>query len=260
MKHLIVGAGNLGLALQQRVNNSRLVSASTGMPLPASKADLIEVARGADVVWLPLGAGSVGEVKKDYPGALELHFNLVRELQQMVTQRTRIVAFSTDYAANENRPFDRYLRVEKPRSLYAQTKVALEDWARSDRPENLSVVRVGSLYGSYKPQKCFPHRLQSNFSRPTTLSLPCNRVIPTPVDWLAQVLTENLEQLFDGYPIHHAAPQGSVSVAEWGQVVLGSDYTVNEGPEDFERPLYSNLGCSFQAQTPTWKELWDKHN
>lgn len=258
MRHYVIGRGNLGLDLVQVLGEAghdvRLLTASSGFDWKTQK----EKFQDADYVWIAAGFGSVESVKKNLAGALETHCVMPVEIAKALPDYTKLICFSSDYCADESAPWSPGSTTKYPRSLYAVTKISMELALRSLGRKNTFVVRVGSLYGEHFPSKTFPGRLLERYPNPTKLTLPMNRTTPTPTRWIADVLNRNLVKFMGDFRVFHCAPVGMVSVWQWGQIVLGNDYTVESHGFDQNRPLCSNLQCSFE-DPPDWTELWRLH-
>lgn len=263
-KHLILGAGNLGLDLREAVAKSGQEAALLGPGWRFPDDGIKEIIyQNPDVVWCTVGAGSVAQAKQDFRPFLELHVNLPLLLMQALPDTAQIVLFSTDYVAHPASLASPTMRNRFPRSLYAMSKSWMEDLAVMRCPEPLTrrvrVIRVGSLYGHHRPEKTFPGRLLASYPKPDTLHLPQNLVTPTPTAWLAEFIVRHLDTVFeDTSVVHHCAPLGNISVLNWGKRILGEEYKIFSKGFDPERPRESNLQCSF-AFPPQWQELWEKY-
>jgi hypothetical protein len=253
--HLIVGAGNLGLDLEKKFKGKNqdcfLVSRSGGFKYPFDeKQYAFFQSLKPSYVWVTVGAGSVEQAKENFRPFLDLHIALVVDLLKNLPKAS-ITAFSSDYALEGN-------------SLYALSKKWLEDVANfySDA-SRLRVVRVGSLYGVHKPQNCFPGKLFLALERGKSFKFPSNAVVPTPTEWVADVLTDKFEHKHVPVVLDLAPSiRPTCTVYDWGKLVLtGEDVEIEQGPEDLERPDVSCLGNDFQLWgcRPNWLELWNKY-
>ncbi|NBW99586.1 hypothetical protein EBR03_08450, partial [bacterium] len=263
MKHVILGAGNLGKDLEHELsangNGAILLSRSEGLNFK----DLITFDAvkdlNPDVVWVAVGGGSVDESRIDsetYENAKYLNQTLPITLNYDLPSTTRIIFFSTDYCADETSPSNPESYTSNPRSEYAKQKLEMENKILGTNIPNRAIIRVGSLYGFHKPWKTFPGKVLANKKRP--ISLPQNLVTPTPTRWLAFTLANSLDVLFseEGTRIHHCAPEGNVSVANLGRHILGqNEVTLREEKFDKERPEVSQLGCSF-VEVDHWYVLY----
>jgi len=251
MRHLIVGMGNLGtdLAAALKAVGDVVIEWSPRSSHP------IEVLKSSepDFVWITGGAGSVGEAKKDFRPFLQLHINLVNDFVKAFN--VPVICFSTDYAAGP----------DSGASLYALSKMWMEDLIKfyGKNRNDVFAIRVGSLYGAHYPERTFPYKLLKNYPAPTEVKLPANLVTPTPTAWLAEVLAENYPRLKNQYasqPILELAPFGSVSILDWGKIILGEKYSYSGvSLFDKERPMISELSSRFHYRAPNWKDLWDKY-
>lgn len=263
-RHVVIGKGKLGVSLcdelLRRNEQVSLLSRSTGFfwPNPAGVDPVIN--HEPDYVWCAVGAGSVSECEEDYESALSLHVSLPTELLRKCHKDTKIILFSTDYVANEGHPSDPNKSSQSPRSMYAISKLTMEHHFLGIGRENSACIRIGNLYSwEYFPELSFPGKLINNHPKPCYVSLPTNRVTPTPCHWLAGYLVENLKKIFSFKTrIHHVAPSGFTYVHDWGKEILGSKWDVKGGDVDQSRPVVSELGCSL-GETPHWKELWETY-
>lgn len=260
MKHLVVGAGNLGLDIYQRLErNSEKVercSLSTGWNLLAigEEEAFLQYARRFDVVWYCLGYGSVNEAKENSYDAHRVHVELPKKLIEVCPY---VFLFSSDYVADEKSPQSIASHSRPLKSHYAHLKWLME--CAVCQSENATAIRVGSLYGSHKPMSTFPGRLLNNVHKKNIVKLPINLVTPTSTSWLAEILMQNFDRLFKGDErIHHAAPHGFVTVREWGSMILEKPMTNEDTFFDYERPLLSCLGTSFADHQTHWLDRWNE--
>lgn len=256
MKHYVIGRGNLGLdlvlALTEGGQDVRLLTRSEGFnPKTHNFSD-------ADYVWVAAGFGSVEATNKDFLGALDAHAVMPIHIAKNLPPYTKLICFSSDYAADESAPWSPGSTTKQPRSLYAVTKISMELALRSLGRKNTFAIRVCSLYGEHFPQRTFPGRLLERYPNPCKLTLPINRTTPTPTKWIADVVNRNLAKFSGDFRVFHCAPVGMTSVVQWGQILLGKDYEVESSGFDQTRPLCSNLQCSFE-HAPDWTELWRLH-
>lgn len=259
--HVIIGKGNLGidlkLALTKAGHRAVIFTKSSGFEWPESEPAIRELKPSH--IWITAGFGSVGECSADFAGALATHVALPMDIARVFT--CPVGVFSTDYVADPEYLDQPGCYIEKPRSFYAHSKLMMErGLERMDRPY-ITVFRVGSLYGSYFPQKTFPGRLKINHPLPTQLNLPDNIVVPTPTSWVAERIVSNLHSIFiPEFKVHHVAPKGGCSTRDWGKLILGPDYQVYSSGLDPLRPARSSLGCTIDKTYADWKTLWEQHN
>ena len=246
MRHAILGNGNLGAALIKEClkNNMdfKVFSTTTGWKYPTASLQKIHDYL-PNHVWVTVGAGSVEQARTDYKSFVDLHIRLPLELAQTLNCSVALHLFSTDYCN------------VAPQSLYALSKKHMEEAVIMTQRPLTYIYRVGSLYGTAKPQKCFPHKILMKAGK--KIALPPNCVCPTPVDWLAQELMApilELEQFKELTPIT-IAPGGCVTVKEWGEMILGEE--VDMAAMDKLRPME----CTHKSDvTPSWLELWKVRN
>lgn len=274
MKHLILGAGNLGRDLlieiaATGIGNPELASSSRGTELGRFEEVEALVKRIApDVVWLTAGYGSVEEASNNPATAAYFHVQLPVKLRETLPETSKLVVFSSDYAASEEYPRDPKQKTVTPRSLYAKLKRRMEEDLEFHSFGPTAIVRVCSLYGTHKPEKCFPGKVirkEAVTPEGERLTFPQNVVTPTPTRWLARMLALHFEKLFDGdgVKISHCAPAGNVSVHDWAKFSLegiaGQErFTYFPKGFDEQRPKVSSLCCSF-AEVPHWYDLWKQY-
>lgn len=250
-KHLVLGwNGNLGASLSLALNQRGLEQLPK-MYMRYPNDPLVEVVkyRNPDIIWVALGAGSVGG---NFTTQLQCHLNLIVELVE-ACPNAKIIAFSTSFICDEEDPSNPR-KQGKPKSLYAFSKKLLEDYAVFTNNPNLRVIRVTNLYGHHKFENTFPGRLLPE--RNNLKVLPTNLVTPTPTDDLADKLVTHLDDIFNSeYPILNAAPKGSVTVADWGRLIIPN---VQDGQLDPLRPKTCEIGSFFEWEN--WKTLWLKNN
>lgn len=251
-KHIVLGAGNLGLDLEQQAraegHSVQVFSASNGWRYPDKlpRARLAE----ADVVWCTVGAGSVEAAAKDFREFADLHIRLPMELAQFLPRSTRLVCFSTEYLECD----------QARRSLYAQSKLAMEHLLLGSGRENLRIYRVGSLYGSHKISATFPGKLAAKIAKGETLiSLPKNACHPTPTAWLAALLMQHIERPPFAKVIR-AYSGGAATMLEWAELAFGPPAGFFQREPDPDRPLSLPAGTALgRVEVPSWRELWVMH-
>jgi hypothetical protein len=248
MKHVIIGNGNLGNALGvellKRGHTIKVFSTSNGWRYPASLDPIYDEL--PDHVWVTVGAGSVEQAKGNFGPFADLHLKLPTELAQKLNNGVVLHTFSTDYAANKN----------DIQSLYALSKDVMETALILINKPRTNIYRIGSLYGTHKPQKCFPYKLKKN-SLKNEITLPLNVIVPTPTDWLAKTLLNNLEKICDDTTtkFYTVAPKESTTVAEWGSLILEREILGNV--MDNSRPSYVSMECNLPIkETVSWLDLW----
>ena len=265
MKHAILGKGNLGSDISFFLNDPsnpkkkqkyEFFTRSNGFDWPAPLDRLMTYA--PDVVWVSLGHGSVAEAKEDFVGAINCHVQLPNFLMELMPSTTKLIFFSTDYVACEDDPSNPKAQTQDPLSKYALSKLWMENLVKFKNRPNTCVVRVGSLYGGYKPGRTLPGKLRKAFKKPQTIRLPLNYITPTPTMYVASCLIKNLEKIFDdsNATFHHLAPKGNCQVREWGELILGEGYEVLSKKIDRERPSVSELGNTIEPP-PHWLHLWE---
>lgn len=260
--HAIIGRGNLGqdlyLKLTQAGHQVTVLTRSEGFDWDnqEQRQKLIDLA--PECVWYCVGAGSVEFAETHFDETVKAHVLTPLSMIKALPNDTRFVLFSTDYVADEETPSRADLRTKKPRSLYALSKIWLEEAVEfAQKPNQLAIVRVGTLYGRHYPSKTFPGRVQEKFPQACEVMLPTNFVVPTLTSWIAEVLVKRYDALFIGpqKKVYHLAPSGGVSVLNWGKRILGADYKIHPRGLDTKRPEKSGLSCTF-FDPPNWEELW----
>lgn len=272
MRHCIIGEGNLGHDLYRELTGygpetESAVILSKGRGQDIRDPDFVRQLglQGHDLVWYCVGYGSVKEADEQPDVSRFFHLDFPMKLVHELPEQTKIILFSSDYVADETVPHrpDRFNRL--PPSRYASLKLQMErSVLLSERP-GTTVVRVGSLYGTYRPERTFPGKVLRNLvEAKDRVALPLNVVTPTPTRWLARVLLDNRKRILGELPrLEHCAPAGNVTTREWGKLVLSgfkekSDFD-NRDFFDEQRPIISGLGCSFLKNNWNWLELWNTY-
>lgn len=245
IKHLVLGNGNLAADLVRTLDGfegKHIAAQSAPRWRYPTHPFVAGTFSGAfDYVWCAVGGGSVEFARDNKLEASRSLHMLPVELIQQLPPKVKLVLFSTDYVANETDPSDPNKAVERPRSYYANLKLMTEEVGILSCRENLRIVRVGSLYGSKRPERNLAEKLRKH--KPATL--PANRICPTSTRWLSIKLVKTLDTLFEAKgTVQHCAPVGSMTVAEFGRLVLDPQIVL-EGPIDPQRPALSDLRCSF---------------
>lgn len=275
MRHAIFGGGNLGMDLRSEIarqtgTTPAMFSRFNGFDINDHKALMEVIERGHfSHIWYCVGAGSVDDAKRRPVETREIHVNSPAFLLGFAPSETRLTFFSSDYAADEDHPSDPMRRASSPRSTYAAMKLELERLVMESERPFTSVVRVGSLYGTAKPEQTFPGKIIERFGfSDAKVRLPQNLVTPTSTLWLAATLVQHLDALHlpAGPTLHHCAPRGNVSVMDWGIIVLNGlrdKFAFDRFHQrsiffDPERPAMSGLGCSLMraSRVPHWFDVW----
>lgn len=250
-KHIILGAGNLGLALRDALEmkgeSVAVISRSTGLDFQALAIDALSSVKDAETIWCAVGAGSVGEAEKDFSAFSDLHIRLPILLAQRKKKSQKLVCFSSDYAAGESG--------RRPKSLYALSKKTMETALEIIDTHNSFCFRVCSLYGTHKPHSTFPGRVAHNLSKGRAVTLPHNECVPTPVEWVAEEAIRRV-QWSAGLVYENLIPSGKTTVYQWGRHVFG-DRVSPTGGYDSSRPSF--LEVWDRDRHPTWTSLWDKY-
>lgn len=262
--HVVIGKGKLGVALTEtlmRKNQEvRMFSQSTGYfyPNPTGIKPILDAS--PDYVWCCVGAGSVEECRNNYERALLLHVALPAKLLRNCAPKTKVILFSTDYVADENESWNPKSYSVRFKSEYALSKFTMENQFYWENRKNSACIRIGNLYSvRYFPEKCFPMKAIINAQGKNVLYFPENEVTPTPVEWLAEYLVENLNELTAFGPVvHHVAPDHSVSILNWAKHFIPEKIQILSSGLDPYRPARCALGCSL-GKVPTWQDLWAYH-
>ena len=266
MKHLILGDGNLGKSLSRILDNSRIIGSNLFTYPKDGIPELGWEFQGAEYIWCAIGAGSVAQAKKDFIPFVDAHVRLPVDIVQSLSPDQKAIFFSTDYVASDDYPRSPELHGE-PKSLYAHSKKWMEDYLKMVNNKNVKCIRIGSLFGPHAPG--FPERLKSAWKTTETgamikgidvntkfITLPMNLVSPTDTNWLAYVLSVELDAIFETKGvIQHCSPSTNCTVAQWGRHILGDSVNVIDGPIDNERPAKSLLGISWPSMFLNHK--WD---
>lgn len=262
--NLIIGNGNLGVDLKKELlaagKEAVLLSTGDGFKWPDDLKKIREM--NPKVIWITAGAGSVDQCATmvGFESALSTHVYLPVSMA-LAFPEAKIVAFSSDYAADESDMHATGRSNPRPKSLYAASKVWMEQGFTFLSRPNTCVVRVCNLYGDTFPERCLPAKLKKRYPTPQEVPLPQNLICPTPTWWVAKMLIKNANKLFSeqGFLIHHLAPIGNCTVIQWARKILGAGYTFVPTGFDKQRPSFSHLGCSLAMPESTWEMLWEQH-
>lgn len=272
MKHLIIGAGNLGIDLKNEIIRQKgdrrsvdLVSLSTGFDVRDLNSLSFKIQeQDFDYIWYTVGQGSVLQAKENIEDAKTIYGRACRQILLTAPASSKLIFFSTDYVADEDEPGNPKKITESYLSDYAYVRAKSEEVMLSIDRVNSTIIRLGSLFGTHKPLNTFPGRLLKNFGTDVDVRvrLPQNLVTPTPTLWLASVLVTHIDLAFSptGMTRHHCAPIGNVSCLDWGKFVLAGIREPSAFSSDIfydeERPKISSLGASFLPENWHWNELW----
>lgn len=225
-KHLILGAGNLGLDLklqaEKRGDLALVASRSSGWDYTKQGLDPIRIQLAwATDIWCTIGAGSIEGAERDFRDYADLHIKLPMELVQNAPHEVRIHLFTTNYIRAS----------ETKRTLYARSKKYMEKLVLSTNRPNVSIYEVQSLYGTHKPWSCFPGKvIKSYLDKKEPISVPSNECVPTPTDWLA----ESILMLDPIGFVPRCWPDGYVSQLVWASTLVPTN---KELFIDYRRPI-----------------------
>lgn len=249
-RHLVIGKGNLGCDIYDAAlragHKAMILTKSNGFVWPESLEQILQWQ--PTHVWVTAGVGSVEAVKQNFAEAVKTHVTLPVELCKQLPAHVHLGLFSSDYVTDE-----------KVRSLYACTKIFMEQALQVINRPNTSVFRVGSLYGHHYPLKGLPGKLKLRYPNPQIVKLPQNWITPTPTWWVAEILMEHPEAFSDRLTIHSIAPGGGCTVMRWGQSILGEEYRVDSKGFDEERPASTSIGCTLESKVKDWFMLYVEH-
>lgn len=265
MKHLIVGNGNLGCSLENclkisRKNYVKMATKDRGYLFPQNYDHLMLLNSGTlfDYIWYCVGPGGVSGCDKNPSLARTLHINIPTAIAEQC-RHSKIIYFSSDYADTSDTTFP---------TTYAKIKIDAEK--RFSEMKNVSVIRVSSLWGTWKKWSCFPGKLIANHWEDDVLTLPPNITTPTNTDWLATMLTTYVEEIVSNKIIHTIAPLEPMNYCEWVRYAFDNAFIIREGTYDLNRPLVSAMDCTFakinqkcigqvMASSHLWKKLLGSH-
>lgn len=262
--HLVTGSGNLAEALKQGLTDRGFAVAAVPFEMVDGwKSDDFPELKDVGVVWHCTG-GRHREAREDRSRSFRHNFDLPSVFMDRAPPETRLVFFSTLECAHREYPTRPHMRNADPQSEFVRQKLALEGLVVSRNRPFSAYVRLGALYGEYRPMQCFPGRLLSeDWKESAALSLPMNEVVPTPVDWVAQSLIRTMDRnLWNAstYTCHHLAPLGSVSAFDWAKIVFGqarhSGSFFEKVTWDHTRPRIQLGGSSLDVIDEHWSSLW----
>lgn len=254
-RHVVLGRGNLGtdLDLALRKAGHEVFTPSVGSyryPGQLPVGHLMD----ADFVWCAIGAGSVEAAKEDFRPFLDLHVRLPMELAQHLPEKARLILFSTDYCSEPG---------FMDRSLYSLSKRMMEHSMILSKRENVRVYRIGSLYGSHRPDRTLPGKLARRLEIDhRVIELPVNRCRPTSTQWLAEKLVAHQEEHM-GHLITTAAPMGVTTVLDWAKEMFPdrANQFQSRGIDE-SRPVILESGSLFGRVTPDgedWRSVWRRY-
>ncbi len=272
-RHLIVGAGNLGVDIGLRlagepggVNEVVFAGRRQGLDCTDFSALLRLVTPVPyDYIWWCVGGWSVEQFKADAEQGHKVMYAAPRLVAQYAHPRSRLMFFSTDYCAHEEHMARPDLQVQVPTSEYAEVRKDLESFIAKYRRPHTAVFRLGSLYGAHHPQNTFPGKVLARHGAGTArIDIPLNDVTPTSTKWAAAMVCHNRELLVseEGPKRHHLAPRGNVALRDWAKMLLHGlrgHRAFDETPwVDTARPAATCLGTSWMRQNPHWNEVWGR--
>lgn len=206
MKHIILGAGNLGqdlaLELEGAGHEVKLLKRED-FSYPRHNVGYIgyyDDHFNADVIWNCIGCGSVNEGINTFSGQFSVSAGLTQKLVKFFPDKT-VITFSSDYA-------------REPKSLYGLNKKFQDQLVEFLQGQGASIrsIRVTGLYGSHFPEKGLPLKLLKNNYEKDYVDFPSNKVCLTPTDWLAERIVKDLDLILSEKKIFSIAPAQPVQV------------------------------------------------
>lgn len=257
-RHLIIGAGQLGKALERELTKARFpVRLLYRNELPLENPDKLAKIVSAEVfnvVWLTAAATDVDWCESNADEAFRLNAHAPREIAEICAQSAlKLIHFSTDYVFSGIENGDvrtvPYLESDKvsPLSVYGASKAESERLV-FDVNQTATVVRTSGLYSV--SGRCFFNAIYEKGVKGEKVSVVDDQVTsPTNVSLLAEWLCRHFHQLPCG--LIHLASKGGVSWRRAAEVsfelcgfrrdlVIGITSEVLGRPA--KRPLYSALG------------------
>lgn len=250
MKHIIVGNGNLGTEIGISLSNQRGLSDDDITYINSRSGfdpdrDIPILGRqNVECVWIAAGGMSIEGVKMDFAKGYQTFVDMPSKWIKLLPHHIKLVLFTSDYA------------YEPTLSKYAELKATMDSLVHEYNRPNTCLVQVSSLYGRIYPERCFPGRIILAAMNQPEITLPINKVTPTPCDFVAENLVKRLPNIFDSKQTMrlNMAPKGSISTFGWGQLVLQDHRKISARGYDPERPQSSHLdnyACPY-----TWVQLW----
>lgn len=267
MTHLILGSGNLALALELAMRKRGIWSVVA--PFESADSWNLDVEfpdlRPFDVIWHCTG-GRAREAHNAGARSWKHNVDIPRRMMD-AAESARLVFFSTLDCAHPEYPTRPHMRCPEPRSEWIRQKLALESSVITLNRPNTAFVRLGSLYGEHRPLQTFPGRLLGHkWPDEAALSLPMNEVVPTPADWAAEKLIEAMDRNLwnpSTYTCHHLAPLGSIASMDWAKLIFGPRRDARGYLEkvtwDETRPRVTQGGSSLDVADEHWSILWQRH-
>ena len=256
MRHLIIGAGNLGLDIAKEVKSKgeqAIIVSGSGDLRADLRFDFPEV--DADVVWCTVGAGSIEGAKADYSSYCDLHIKLpMRLAQSRFYINSLLYFFSTDYLRRTN-GFANH-------SLYELSKLHMEQTLIKLNRPNTVITRVGHLYGPHKPMRTFPGKVLLSAVERQTVQVVENPALPTPTGYIAKVLLNKKSWDEKRTTLHSISPKASVSFVDWARKFMPSKTTLVNMGLDATRPitLPASHTLAMVNLWPDWETLWNEYS
>jgi dTDP-4-dehydrorhamnose reductase len=257
-RHLVVGAGQLGRALERALTELRYpvrLIARRELDLAEPRAfDALTQGETIDVVWLTAAVTGVDWCEANESAAMLVNAEAPGVIAEICAARgVRLVHFSTDYVfsgrhgdAIRNEPY-REDDTPEPLSVYGASKLEGERRVLGANP-GATVVRTSGLYSV--DGKCFFNAILEKARLGEPVHVVDDQITsPTYADELAEWLARRFDQLPPG--IVHLAASGGVSwqrAAEAAFELAGIGrgkvigITSAEIARPAQRPAYSVLG------------------
>ncbi len=225
MYQLVIGRGNLAVDLVNALNKNGTLKPSY---ILNSVDGVNSFHSPPSVCWLALGCGSVNEVKDDFQRAIHSQLSELHRLYETTPRETKIVVFSSDFADAPGL------------SSYAWIKRTLENFAShlNQKEKRVTVIRVANLYGTHRIERTFPYKMFKNNRFKEEVFVPLNHCCPTPTDWLAKTLVDNIEQILgSNQTVLTCYPNGDMTYKQWTEMIF-PDKKVKSVEWDNERPTH----------------------
>jgi dTDP-4-dehydrorhamnose reductase len=265
LNHLVIGQGNLAASLVEIIDQ-RYSFSTVGLAQVVEwlQHNDFRALRNVDFIWCCIG-GDYHHARENARQSHVLNVTLPRLIQEHADQKSRLCFISTLEACHPEYQLRPYLRTPEPTSEWVSQKCLLEAQLSSLNRPNTAYVRIGAPYGPVYPASTFPGRLLAiNPQSGSALLVPRNEVVPTPTDWIAEMLVGAIDNGLwneSTYTCHHVTPTGSISAFDWSRLILSdldSSYWLDKITWDVTRPRMLVGNCTL-AKPPHWSTLWSQY-
>lgn len=231
--HVVLGTGNLGCSIIDSLLKKNMpvtwFSTRNEWKYPDTIKTIIEL--NPSNIWCCCGSTYTNQLQ-----SFDLNIRLAIDLSISVCSKTRLHFFSVIQIVDHDMIWLK--RQMEDTLLYLQRK-------------NTVIYRLSHLYGSWRKIQSLEHKIKAN-----KLPLTKELIVPTPVTWVANILTQNIDSQDQPTKLYTLLPDESISVKDFAAILKDKPLKhthIQPSINVSNHPLLS------QKNIPSWLTLWKEY-